>query len=707
MKLLLTTTYLLLLIIQIALIFCDQTKDKDEELLEKLLNEKLEKIRDEGPNNRLWHVLADDETSSHLKMKKIPKLKKMETSSKETHENPMMVRTTAGSREIDALTQIAHELREDIMGNVSLKHLSVKESFFPQSSCPFKQTAPCDSGSKFSRIDGSCNNLLKPWIGKSETPYKRYTNPAYDDRFGIPRTRARNGGLLPNVREISRQLCNENNIVDNHFTHMTAFFGQFITHDLSMGGVSAATNGGGLDCNCNNGDPNCFSVRMPLNEFRLKTSCMKMTRSSAAFSSPSCATSHREQLNLMTHFLDLTTVYGPNDGRANQLRERRGGLLKASSGVMGRQCLQHQAGCQQGQCQFQAGETRLNENLPLISIQTLFLREHNRLAGELSRFNPSWNDERLFNEARKILIAEYHNIIYNEYLPQVVGWNTAAQFGILPNTNGQYTSDYDTNVDPSVSNEFATAAFRFGHTLVRSTMGRFDRNNLIQSNTLNLSDTMFKAGEAYNQQAGGIESIFRSLINDPPSRFDLSIADTLQNHLFESGNSVFDLAALNLNRGRDHGIPSYNDFRALCGFPRASKFSDFGDFIKPFNIAKLQRVYSHVDDVDFYVGGLSEEPQNGVLVGSTFACIIANQFKDFKKGDRFYYENGPQNSPTAFNPGQLREIKKSSLASMICKNYDLNFVQPNCFLQPMSSPSNRRISCNNVPHLNTGFWQNV
>jgi len=86
------------------------------------------------------------------------------------------------------------------------------------------------------------------------------------------------------------------------------------------------------------------------------------------------------------------------------------------------------------------------------------------------------------------------------------------------------------------------------------------------------------------------------LINEPPSRFDTNIADVLQNRLFEfklSDNSViaFDLAAVNINRGRDHGIPSYNDFRQVCGFPRANSFSDLGDFIKPNNIANLQSIY--------------------------------------------------------------------------------------------------------------------
>lgn len=99
-----------------------------------------------------------------------------------------------------------------------------------------------------------------------------------------------------------------------------------------------------------------------------------------------------------------------------------------------------------------------------------------------------------------------------------------------------------------------------------------------------------------SKEAGGIDSLFLSIINEPPSKFDTHIADHLQNHLFEIKVSVDtvladDLAALNINRGRDHGISSYNSFRKKCGFAVAKNFSDLEDLIKPENIAKLAEVY--------------------------------------------------------------------------------------------------------------------
>jgi peroxidase len=232
----------------------------------------------------------------------------------------------------------------------------------------------------------------------------------------------------------------------------------------------------------------------------------------------------------------------------------------------------------------------------LTSIQTLFFREHNRIANELSSVNPQWDDERLFQEARRINIAIFQHIIYNEWLPTVIGLNNAALFDLTPLPTVSYFQGYDPNVNPQLSNEFASAAFRFGHTLVRNQYGRFNANGQPMSTPVVLSDLIFRPVEAYNAPAGGLESIFVGLFNEPARKFDSHLADTLQNHLFEfrlSDGSVIaiDLAATNINRGRDHGIPTYNDIRERCGFARARNFNDLANLM-PINVAnELGTIY--------------------------------------------------------------------------------------------------------------------
>ena len=101
----------------------------------------------------------------------------------------------------------------------------------------------------------------------------------------------------------------------------------------------------------------------------------------------------------------------------------------------------------------------------MVATQTVFMREHNGVAELLMELNPHWDDERLYQETRRILIAQMQHITYNEFLPIVIGRNKMQELGLLPLQKG-FSRDYDENVNPSILNEFAAAAFRFGHSLV-------------------------------------------------------------------------------------------------------------------------------------------------------------------------------------------------------------------------------------------------
>lgn len=190
---------------------------------------------------------------------------------------------------------------------------------------------------------------------------------------------------------------------------------------------------------------------MPPNDNTMRMSCMKFTRSSAAFSNFDCRLGHREQLNLLTSFIDGTQIYGPSAARARELRSNQGGKLRTSQGVTGRENLPQ---AQDGACRktsdvfkcFAAGEGRTNENLGLSGLQTVFMREHNRIATTLSGINPSWGDERLFFEARRIVIAINQHIVFSEWLPSIIGWTTANAFDLVPLNSNKYYNGYNPNV---------------------------------------------------------------------------------------------------------------------------------------------------------------------------------------------------------------------------------------------------------------------
>ena len=129
----------------------------------------------------------------------------------------------------------------------------------------------------------------------------------------------------------------------------------------------------------------------------------------------------------------------------------------------------------------------------------MWMREHNRVAREIRQSNPSWDDDRLYEETRRIVIAEYQHIIFNEWLPLIVGHNVMSEFGLWPLTSG-YSDLYSDSFDPRVTNEFATAAFRFGHSLIPSTFNTVGRHGR-QSAKLNLRDVFFTP-EAFSSDTG-------------------------------------------------------------------------------------------------------------------------------------------------------------------------------------------------------------
>lgn len=150
------------------------------------------------------------------------------------------------------------------------------------------------------------------------------------------------------------------------------------------------------------------------------------------------------------------------------------------------------------------------------------------------------------------------------------------------------------------------------------------------------------------------------------------------------------MAAINIQRGRDHGLPSYTNWRTPCGLSQIDNWADLEKVVGPRSTERIRQAYRSVDDVDLFVGGLAERPVIGGLVGPTFACIIAQQFSNLRKGDRFWYENPGFES--SFTPAQLQSIRQVTLAQVLCRALGGGTLQPNVFLPP-ELPGNERLLC--------------
>ncbi|CAG0904174.1 unnamed protein product [Cyprideis torosa] len=387
-----------------------------------------------------------------------------------------------------------------------------------------------------------------------------------------------------------------------------------------------------------------------------------------------CTLGYAEQNQQLSHWVDGSNVYGSSQEAENRLREFQRGRLKISRGV-GRSSLLPLNGKENEV--FEAGDVRVNEAVNLAAIHTIFMREHNRLAESLRLLNGHfWNDEKIYQEARRILGAVIQHITYNEFLPLVLGLRYMLNVGLLPLLNG-YKNDYDPTINPQITNEFATAAFRFGHTKIPGQWRLLFGENS-RPRTINLSDHLNNPNLLFQTRA--VDAFIRAYSRNPAETTDGAFTDEFRGKLFKERGRPFgmDLMSLNIQRSRDHGIPGYNEYREIC---QLGKCRDWSDAVRVFGasvstdpdpvalpikrnkaVGRLQQVYAHVDDVDLFVGGMLEPIVPGAEVGSVFLCIIGDQFIRLQRGDRFYYEWGDQ--PHSFT---LRKYCKNKTARLLHK----------------------------------------
>lgn len=370
----------------------------------------------------------------------------------------------------------------------------------------------------------------------------------------------------------------------------------------------------------------------------------------------------RQQVTEISAFLDASMVYGSDTNRANALRSFTGGKLKTSGNNLlplntnGLPNANDAAIFPDNQL-FLAGDVRANENIELTAIQTLFMREHNQIASAFSAANPHLNDEQLYQAARRIVIAEVQAITFQEFLPALLGSNA------IPPYMG-----YNPKVNPGIATEFSTAAYRIGHTLVNGDIDFLDNAANQITNSIGLEFAFFNPQPIKEL---GIDPLLKYLATDNAQEVDTQLVDSLRNFLFGApGDGGFDLASLNIQRGRDHGLADYNSVRASLGIPKVTSVAQITS--NQALQSNLISAYGSVDKIDLWIGGLAEDHVAGSSVGPTFFRILRDQFLRLRDGDSNWYER-------TFFGSQLQALRNNHLSDVIRRNTTITKIQDNVF----------------------------
>jgi len=491
-------------------------------------------------------------------------------------------------------------------------------------------------------LEGSGNNIDNPTWGAINQPFIRQTPARYAD--GISTV----GGVgLASPRVISNLVfpSPDEGVTNNRdWSSMTYAWGQFIDHDMMLTAAAAPV------------ETMSFAVPSGDDVFDKGfsgTKTMSSSRSNFDSATGTSAANPRQQVNSLTSFIDGSQVYGETSARASSLRENVGGRM-SDGGINLLPRLTDTSDM------FLTGDIRGNENPELCSLHILFVREHNRVAAQIAASDPTLSDEELYQRARRFVIALLQKVTYSEFLPALLG-----------SANLPPYSGYRSTVNPSISNEFGAAVFRLGHSMLSGDVDFMDDNGVEVFPTMSLRDAFFNSGVL---RSTGIEPVLKYLASNRGQEIDAKMVEDVRSFLFTNlGDAGHDLAALNIQRGRDHGLASYAEARIAHKLPPVSAFSQITSDLAVQNA--LKAAYGTVDKVELWVGGLAEAHLPGSSVGPLFAAILKDQFTRLRSGDRFWYEN-----PGVLSQAHAAEVEKTLLSDIIKRNTNLQNLQPLVFM---------------------------
>jgi hypothetical protein len=490
--------------------------------------------------------------------------------------------------------------------------------------------------------DGRDHNPLRPLVNSVAQPFGRYGTARYLDGIYT---------MVPGVnpRTIS------NIVVAGHgedpdptgFSGWLYAWGQFLTHDLEFAREGTIN----------------IDVIVPAGDTGLTPgSHIPVKRNAVALGTGPGTTVPATPINETTGWLDASVVYGiayppgvpqgptafanPVDLREGGQQATTGKLLTSLNGLYPPKNISER---------YFVGDPRGTENPDLLSCHVLMIRDHNWHVDRLTSLSPGVDGEHLYQRARSLVIAEMQKITYDEWLPKIVGPIPA------------WTS-FNPNIDATTKIEFSAAALRFGHSIVSNALDRLDETGNVTESLL-LRDAFFLTPAEFERN-GGADGFMRKLAADVSNKLDVHIVDDLRN-LLDDPPAALDLAATNIQRGRDLGLGTLNQTRIALGLVPYEQWNQITS--DPALQAALSTTYGDIQNVDLWIGGLAEDRVTGAMVGQTFRTILVDQFTRLRDGDQYWWENRP------WSPEDRALLDNTTLAGLILRNTNTIKIQNDVF----------------------------
>lgn len=505
----------------------------------------------------------------------------------------------------------------------------------------------CMVGSPYPNVDGSCINQESPDLGSVGSKFLRL-QPAVAGKDGFSLRESVNGEkILPTARQVAQVL--RKHLKKPAVTGMFSEWGHFVQRDTFS--IPESPLAKEVDCCLMPEAEDCAPIILDKDDpIHSVLPCINFKRSARA----QAILGHRESLSLVSTYLDATPVYGATDPLAFERKTGYFGYLKApevEEVVKEKEGKDVKCGVPESLkgCFHLSAQHNWVEDLGL-----LLVLEHNRLADGLAEINPHFDDSLLYNEARRIVIAEYDHITYGEFLPVLMGKEVVKKHSLNPGAEG-IAAGFIKEVNPGILTSYALATYRNPamHTEWREEWGH---SNILES-----------------------------------THYDSIRHDSYQ-----------DLLAMDVQRGRDHGLAGYRVWRKFCdGDHSYDTFEDLEQGLSKDLVHDLKTLYQdELDDLDAQVA-LLEEPEEGAIIGKTFICILADQFARLKTGNRLFWEH----ESSIFTMEQRNYVKQVTLANLLCSNLPLHAVPTNAFLPP--SDSNPLVKCSDLPVADLMPWKDT